>query len=70
VTVGIVDGPIRVTDGQALAGGLAVGVITGATIDGEVGGLVDKRSGLGVGTGVGGVPEGTAQVDLSELVGV
>jgi len=70
VTVGIVDGPVRVTDGQALASGLTVSPIVGATVLGEVGGLVDECSGLGIGTGVWGVPEGTAQVDLSICVGI
>ena len=31
---------------------------------------MDKGSGLGIGAGVGEVPEGTAQVDPSELVGI
>jgi len=70
VTVGIVDGPSRVSDGQVLATSLTVDPIMGATVSGEVRGLVDKRSGLGIGTGVGGVPEGTTQVDHSVCVGV
>ena len=70
MTVGVVDGPIRVVIGQGLAGSLTVSPIIGTTVDGEVGGLVDKSSSLGVSANVGSVPEGTAQVDLSELVGI
>ena len=69
MTVSVVDGHSRVTDGQALAGSLAISVIVGATVDGEVRSLVDKRSGLGIGTGVGGIPEGTTEVYPSESVG-
>jgi len=66
VTVGVGDGLRRVADSKFPAGSLTVSVIAGATVDGEVGGLVDKRSGLGIGTDGGGVPESTAQIDLSE----
>ena len=31
---------------------------------------MDECSGLGIGTGVGSVPEGTAEVDRSEFVGI
>ena len=44
------------------------GVAPGAAVDGEVGGLVDERSSLRVATGGWEVPEGTAEVDLAELV--
>ena len=49
---------------------VAVSVVIGATVDGEMGRLVDKRSSLGIGTGGWGPPEGTAEVDRSELVGI
>jgi len=68
VAVGVVDGLGRVADSQTLAARLTINVIVGATVGGEVGGLVDERSGLGIGTGVRGAPEGTAQVNLSVLV--
>ena len=60
MTVGVVDGPSWVAVSQALTVRLTISPIAGTTVDGEVGGLVDECSGLGVGTGVGGVPEGTA----------
>ena len=49
---------------------LTVNVVEGPTVFGEVGRLVDKRSGPGVGTSVGDVPEGTAEVDNSEVVAI
>jgi len=70
MAVGVVDGPERVADSQVLAGSLTISPIIGATVDGEVGGLVNESSSLGVGTKVWSVPEGTAEVDLSELVGI
>jgi hypothetical protein len=59
---------IWILDGQPLATGLTIIVVLALAVDGEVGRLVDKRSGLGVGTGGGGSPEATAEVDHSELV--
>jgi len=70
MAVGIEDCHGWVADGQRLTTSLTVGVVIGTTVDGEVGGLVDKRSSPGIGTSVVGVPEGTAEVDLSELVGI
>ena len=70
MAVSVVDSLRWIADGQALAGRLTISMIAGTTVGGEVGGLVDERSGLGIGTSVRGVPEGTAQVDLSELVGI
>jgi len=70
VTVSVIDGTSRVADGQALAGRLTVNPIVGATVGGEVRRLVHERSGLGIRTGVRSVPEGTAEVDLSECVGI
>ena len=65
MTVGVVDSLRRVTGSQALAGRLTISVIVSAAVGGEVGRFVDKRSGLGIGTGVWGVPESAAQVNLS-----
>jgi len=70
MTVGVHDGLRWVLNSQCLATGLAVSEVIGAAIEGEVGRLVDERSGLGVGTDVGGGPEGSAEVDCSELFGV
>jgi len=64
--VGVGDGLRRFVDSQGPAARLTVNIILGATVDGEVGGLVDKCSGLGIGTDGGGGPESTAQIDLSE----
>ena len=70
VTVGVVDGLGRVANSQTLTGGLTISPVIGTTVNSEVGGLMNKSSGLGVGTNVWSVPEGTAQVNLSELVGI
>jgi len=70
VTVGVVDGLSYVTDSQVLTCGLAILVVLVTTVYIEVGRLVDKRSGLGIGTCVWSAPEGTAQVDPSEMVGI
>ena len=66
VTVGVEDGLSRVAGGKALGVSLTVNVVLGATVGGEVRRLMDKRSGLGIGAGVGGFPKGTAKVDPSE----
>ena len=70
MTVGVVDRLGYVTDSQVLTRSLTILVVLGATIDVEVGRFMYKRSGLGIGTGVGGAPEGAAEVDLSESVGI
>ena len=70
MTVGVVDGPSRVADSQVLASGLTVSPIVGTTVGVEMGGLMDKSSGHRVSTLVRSVPVGTAQVDLSILVGI
>jgi len=70
VIVGVVDGLGWVGACQVLGVILTVNVVEGGTVGGEVGRLVDKRSGPGVGTSVGDVPKGTAEVDNSELVGI
>jgi len=45
-------------------------MVAGATVEGEVGSLVNQRSGPGIGTDVACVPEGTAEVDNSKIVGI
>ena len=70
MAVSVVDGTSRVAGGQALAGRLTVSPIIGATVGGEMRRLVDESSGLGIGSGVRSGPEGAAQVDLSEGVGI
>jgi len=70
VSVSIEHGLRRVVDSQLHGSSLTVSVVTGTTIGGEVRRLVDDRSGPGIGTGVGGIPESTAEVDRPELVGI
>ena len=70
MAVGVEDSRSRVALSQGLAVILTVSVVFGTTIDSEVGSLVDKCPGLGIGTGGRGVPEGTAQVDGSEIIGI
>ena len=70
MTVSAADGASRVANSQALAGRLTISPIVGTTVDGEVRGLVNKSSSLGISTKVWSVPEGTAQVYLSVLVGI
>jgi hypothetical protein len=70
VTIGVEDGMTWIRDSQLLASGLTVNVVVVAAVFLEVRRLVDKYSGLGVGTYVGGSPEGTAKVDLSGVVGI
>lgn len=69
VVVGVEDGLIRAADSRILSTGLTVDVVVGSTIDGEVGRLVDQRSSLGIGAGVGGAPESAAEVNPSEFFG-
>ena len=69
MVVGIEDGLRWIDYGQLLRIRLAVNVVIGATIDGEMGRLVDKCSSPGICTGVGSVPEGWADVDRSKYVG-
>ena len=67
--VGVVDGLSRVGGGQVLGVLLAINVVERGTVDDEMGRFVYKRSGPGVGTIVGDVPEGTAEINLSKIVG-
>ena len=70
MTIGVEDGMTWILDSQLLASGLTVNIVVGAAVVPEVRRLVDKYSGLGVGTCVGGSPEATAEVDLSGVVGI
>jgi len=70
VIIGVVDRQIQVFGGQALGFILTVNVVAGATVVGEVGRLLDKCASPGVGIGLRDVPEGTAEVDNAEGVGI
>ena len=68
VAVGVHDGLSRVAPGQFQAIRLAGSVVEGTTVDVPAGSEVDERSGLGIGTGVGGTPVAIADPDLSGLI--
>ena len=68
--IGVRDGLSWVGPSQVLGVSHTVDVVLGAAVYGEVGGLVDKRPSLGVGTGGWGIPEGGTEVDPSEYVGI
>ena len=68
--VGVEDGPTWVTDGQAAGVTVTVNVVVGATVGGELGRLVNQRSGPGIGTNVVSLPEGAAEIDNSEFSGI
>ena len=68
MVVGVVDRLGGVALGEGLGCALAVDVVVGAGVPGEVGGLVDEGSTLGVGAGGGSRPEGTAEVDVAEAI--
>ena len=70
VVISVHDGLGWIVHSQTLGIGMTVGVVLGTTVFGEVGRLVDERPSLGVGAKGWGIPEGTAKVDLSELVGI
>jgi len=70
VTVGVEADLTWVAESQALTVSLTVGIVLGTTVDDEVGSFVDERSTPRIGTGGGGVPEGIAEVDGSELIGI
>jgi len=71
VVIGVGDGLIWVGVRQVLTIFTAVSVVLGSTVVGEMGSLVDKSSGLGIGTsGGGGVPEGTTEVNYPEPFGI
>ena len=66
VVVSVHDRLVRGVLREVLRARLAVDMVVGATVAGEVGRLVDEGTRLGVRAGQGGVPESTAEVDLSE----
>ena len=68
VAVSVVDRLGGVAPGEGPAPALAVDVVVGAGVPGEVGGLVDEGSALGVSAGGGSRPEGTAEVDVAEAI--
>jgi len=70
MAVGVEDGRVWVAHGQVPAASLTVSVVPGTTVGVEVGSLMDERSALGIGTVGGGSPEGTAEVDGSESIGI
>ena len=70
VTVGVLGDQTWVVDGKLLGGGLAVSVVGGVTVDDEVGRLMDECPSSGIGTGIFGLPEGTAGVGNSEFFGI
>ena len=70
VIIGVRAGRSRVGTSQILGRARTVDVVLGTTVDGEMGGLVDERSSIGVVTGGWGGPEGTAEVDHPVLVGI
>ena len=68
MTVSVLDDQIWVVDGKLLGAVLTVSVVEGFTVDYEVGRLMDESSSSGIDTSVEGIPEGTAEVDNSEIV--
>ena len=70
VAVGVEDRLGRVASCQALAVIMSISVILGATIASEVGSLVDNRPRLRIGPGDRGFPEGAAEAEGPELVGI
>ena len=70
MVVGIENSLRWVADCQVLGLGLTVNVVAGSTVDGEVGSLVNQRSGPRIGTNVVCVPETTTEVDNSEFIGI
>ena len=71
MTVGVLGGQIWVANGKLLGVDLNVSVLVGGvTIDYEMGRLMDERSGSGIDTSVEDIPEGAAEVDNFEFVGI
>ena len=70
MTLGVLDGPRWVVDGQVLDAILTISVVEGGTVEGKVGRLVDKRSGPGIGTSERGVIKAFTDVDNSEFVSI
>ena len=70
MTVSIGDGLIWIDLSQLLAISLAIDVVFSTTVAYEVGSLMNKCSTLGIGPSSGGAPEGIAEVDGSEFIGI
>ena len=66
--VSILNGEFRMVQGQLQGLPYAVPVLYDAAIESESGRLVDKYSRLGSDTSVVGYPEGTTEVDFSEII--
>lgn len=60
----------RVTLGETLSGGLAINVILGTAVLGEVRALVNESSSPGVSSGVGCLPEGTTEINVAIVIRV
>ena len=67
--LGILNGEGRIVPGQLQASPHAGHVLLGAATASETGSQVDNSSRLGKETIVGGYPEGTTEVDFSEIIG-
>ena len=70
MTIGVEDGLTWVVDGQGSGVTVTVSIVGGVTVDGELGSLVNQRSGPGIGTNVVGVPKDTTEVHNSGFVGI
>ena len=68
IIFGIEDGTIRVSDGQCCSFMPTIIIVIGVAVDGKMGKLVDKCPCFGIGTGVWGFPEGTADVYDPEII--
>ena len=69
VIVGIHDGGGGIVSGQCLGIFYTVRKVLGSAIFSEMESLMDNHSRLGKDTVVGGIPEGTVDVDFSEITG-
>ena len=70
MTIGIQGYQTWVVFGELLGVGLTVSVVGGVTVGYEVGSLMDECSSSRIDTGVRGFPEGTTEVDNSEILGI
>jgi len=70
VTVSVVDGPIWVADSQVSGVTATVCIVIVGTVEGELGRLMNQRPGPGISTNVVGFPEGGAEIDNSEFLGI
>ena len=70
MTVGVQGYQTWIVFGKLLGVGLTVSVVGGVTVGYEVRRLMDERSSSGIDTSVRGFPEGTTEVDNSEILGI